>query len=106
MTEFTHIRESTEDTERHLSENREKYESDGLYLYRLMKMGKRLTRQQVVKDYGINDRRLGEIFSDGKCQKEWVVNENGKRLYVQYFIPIPKPITKGKLIALYQPELF
>lgn len=97
-TEFTHIRENTEDAERHLSENRDKFETDCMYLLRLMMSGIRLSDKTVMTKYEIHGRRLRELFEDGKCQKEWKLNENGKRLYVEYFIPISKPPTKSEVI--------
>lgn len=110
MTDFVHYRENNEDTQRHLDENRATFESDCMYLLRLMNMGKRLSRQQV-SDMHINERRLGELHEDGKCKREWMFRElpNGKkkRTHVEYFIPIPKPPTKGQVIAMYkQKELF
>ena len=100
---FIHQRENSEDTERHLQENMEKAETDCVFLLRQMLCGERLTRQVVVEKYKINDRRLGDLFISGKCEKRWVVGENGKRKYVEYFVNVPKPPTKTELI---QQQLF
>ena len=94
---LVHDRESNEDTERHLSENREKFETDAQYLLRLMKRGRRLSSQDV-HDMKICDRRLRELHSAGQCEKVWKLNEAGKRLYVQYYCEIPMPPTKRKAI--------
>jgi len=102
MTEFTHIRENNDDTERHLSENREKFETDCVFLLKLMLRGERLTRKEVVQKYEINDRRLGNLFESGKCKREWMYKDlpNGKkkRTHVEYFCEIPKLLTKQQLI--------
>lgn len=97
-TTFLHRRESSEDTEQHLQENIEKYEADAVFLHKLMLRGERLTRQMVVEKYKINDRRLGDLFISGKCEKEWVLNENGKRKWVEYFITAAKLPTKSECI--------
>lgn len=93
-----HQRESTEDTESFLQENIEKFEIGAVFLLKKMLTGERLTAKDVMQKYGIHDRRLRDLFISGKCQREWVLNDKGKRLYVEYFIPIPKPITKTELI--------
>ena len=99
MTEgLTHLRENNSDTEQHLSENREKFETDAVFLWRLMQRGERLTRQIVVEKYKICDRRLGDLHSEGKCEKEWKLNEKGKRMYVEYFVPIHKLPSKTEVI--------
>ena len=106
MTDLTHIKENNSDSQQHLEENRQKFETDAVFLLRLMKMGKRLTRLSVVKDYGIDGRRLGELHSEGQCKKSWKINDKGKRLYVEYYVPIPKMLTKTELCNLVQKELF
>ena len=88
-----HERESTQDTEQHLSENREAFESDCVFLLRLMMRGKRLTSQDV-HDMKIHDRRLRNLFESGKCEREWMFNDKGKRTHVEYFIKAAKPPTK------------
>lgn len=93
-----HQRENNEDTESHLQENISKYETDAVFLLRLMLSGERLTRQRVA-ELKIDGRRLGDLFISGKCEKAWKVNEKGKRMYVEYYITIPKPPTKSELIT-------
>lgn len=94
---LTHEIENNQDSEKHLSENREKFESDCLFLLKEMMKGRRLSAQDV-NDMKINDRRLRELFSEGKCKKEWKLNENGKRMFVQYFIPKIETPSKTKNI--------
>lgn len=96
---FTHDRENNEDTERHLSENRQKFETDAMFLLRQMMAGERLTAKTVVQKYGIADRRLRDLEIDGKCKKVWKLNDVGKRIYVEYYCEIPLPPTKKKAIA-------
>lgn len=98
-----HDRENNDDSERHLSENRDKFESDAEFLYRLMKMGKKFSDQEVVSKYGINGRRLRELFNEKEdVKKSWVLNEKGKRIYVTYFIEQPITPTKAAAIAIGQ----
>lgn len=99
MTGITHDRENSEDTERHLSENREKFETDAQFLLKQMLRGERLTAKTVVQKYGIADRRLRDLEIDGKCKKQWKLNDEGKRMFVEYFCEIPLPPTKQKAIA-------
>lgn len=94
-----HQKENSEDTERHLQENIDSYEIDAVFLYKLMLRGERLTAKTVVQKYGKESRRLRDLFISGKCEKEWVVNDKGKRLYVEYFVSIPRPPTKSEVIA-------
>lgn len=100
-----HDRENSEDTERHLSENRRKFESDCVFLLKLMHSGRRLTSDDV-HEMKINDRRLRNLFEDGKCQREWKLNEKGKRVCVEYFVNISKRPTKRDVVTFYQEELF
>lgn len=93
-----HQRESSEDTERHLQENISKFEIDAVFLLKLMLKGERLTAKMVVQKYGKESRRLRDLFISGKCEKEWVLNEKGKRLYVEYFITVLKPPTKSEVV--------
>lgn len=99
MSEFTHIRENNDDTERHLSENREKFETDAMFLLKQMMRGEVLTAKTVVQKYSIADRRLRDLENEGKCKKRWKLNNEGKRLCVEYYCEIPRPITKSELIA-------
>lgn len=98
MKEIVHIKESSDDTQSHLDQNRDKFESDAMFLLRQMKNGERLTAKTVVQKYGIADRRLRDLENDGKCKKEWKLNDQGKRICVEYFCEIPKP--PGKLMVI------
>ena len=102
---LVHQRESSEDTERHLQENQSKFESDCVFLEKKMKMGEILTRKSVAKKYDMNERRLGNLFESGKCQRRWVMKLNSKgvekRSHVEYFVEVPKPPTKTKVIEMF-----
>ncbi len=98
MTEYTHIRENSEDTQLHLDSNREKFETDAQFLLRLMMAGRKLSAKSVVQEFGIADRRLRDLENEGKCEKQWVFNDSGKRMYVEYFVPRIMPPTKTEVI--------
>ncbi len=101
-----HQRESSEDTESFLQENIKTFETDCLFLLKCMLRGERLSAKTVVQKYGKESRRLRELYTSGKCEKEWMHNEKGKRTHVEYFITPPKPPTKHSLqIAYKQKEL-
>ena len=99
-----HQRESSDDTERHLKENSNKFESDCMLLLKLMIKGKRLTTQEV-RDMKIDDRRLRNLHESGKCKREWMFNARGKRTHVEYYIPIQKPPTKAAAINFWKEKL-
>jgi len=105
MSELLHQAENNEDSQRHLQENSGKFETHCEFLLRLMKHGRRLSSQDA-HDMRINDRRLRNLHNAGKCQREWKLNDEGKRLYVEYYIPTPKMLTKTELCNLVQKELF
>tara|TARA_R110000868_G_scaffold381370_1_gene647752 strand:+ start:348 stop:707 length:360 start_codon:yes stop_codon:yes gene_type:complete len=94
MSDFVHYKENSEDTQRHLDENRDKLESDAMFLLKQMLRGEILTAKTVVQKYSIADRRLRDLENDGKCKKRWKLNDDGKRQYVEYFCEIPKEPTK------------
>jgi len=95
---YIHERESDSNTESFLNENRDKFESDAKFLLHLLYGGRKLSGHQVTKDYGIDSRRLRELVNSHKdVKKEWVLDEKGKRKYVQYFMDIPKLPTKDDL---------
>jgi len=100
-----HDRENNSDTEQHLQENSEKFETDCQFLLKCMLRGEVLTRKEVVKKYEMNDRRLGNLHEAGKCERRWVNKPNGKRSHVEYFITPPSPPTKSKVINLWEKEL-
>lgn len=96
--DLIHQREKYSDTEQHLQENISNYEIDAVFLLKLMMKGERLTAKTVVQKYGKESRRLRDLFISGKCEKVWVTNEKGKRLYVEYFVSIPALPTKSMCI--------
>lgn len=98
MENYLHDRENSDDTERHLSENRDKLETDCDYLLRLMMRGRRLSSQDV-HDMKIHDRRLRNLYSAGKCKRQWKLNDKGKRLFVEYFVEREMEPTKRDAIA-------
>lgn len=97
--DLIHQRETSDNTESFLQENIDKFEIDAVFLYKLMLKGERLTAKTVVQKYGKESRRLRDLFISGKCEKEWVLNEKGKRLYVEYFVSLPHLPTKSEVIA-------
>ncbi len=102
-----HQRENSDDSERHLQENIGKFETDCVFLLRKMLLGERLTAKVVMQKYGIHDRRLRDLEISGKCEKAWKYNDNGKRMYVEYFITPPKQPTKAELFYNFtQQQLF
>jgi predicted DNA-binding ArsR family transcriptional regulator len=116
---FTHLRENNDDTEQHLSENRDKFESDAMFLLKQMLRGEVLTAKTVVQKYGVADRRLRDLENEGKCKKRWKLNDDGKRQYVEYYCEVGKLPTKQSLQEFWneyqeekekpkfiQPELF
>lgn len=98
-----HQRESNEETESFLQENKVKFTGDCLTVLKLLYSGKRLSGEMLVREYGIHDRRLRDVYAarpDLVC-KEWKRNESGKRLYVEYFATIVMP-SKRKAIEIGQ----
>ena len=89
-----HDRENSEDTQQHLNENADKFESDCVFLLKKMIEGEILTRKSVAKKYDMNERRLGNLFESGKCQRRWVMKLNSKgvekRSHVEYYVERPK----------------
>lgn len=93
-----HERENNPDSQQHLDTNRQKFETDAQFLLRQMINGEVLTAKTVVQKYGVADRRLRDLEIDGKCEKRWRLNENGKRMYVEYFVPRIKSPSKSEVI--------
>lgn len=86
-----HKRETSPETESFLKENDIKFKGDCLTVIKLLYSGLRLNGHDLVKKYGMDSRRLRNVIAarpDIVC-KEWKLNKNGKRMYVEYFI---KPI--------------
>lgn len=95
-----HEFENAEDTESFLKENSIKFSGDCLTILKLLYNGQRLSGYDVVSKYGMDSRRLRDIFTARPdiVRKEWVLNENGKRKYVQYYItPILQPTKKAAI---------
>lgn len=103
-----HEIENNSDTESFLKQNGKKFSQDCVTAMKLMYQGIRLNGETCKHLYGFHDRRLRNC-REGRpdiVKSEWKRNEKGERLFVEFWIDPRRPITKGKLIALYQPELF
>lgn len=108
-----HIRENSDDTQRHLEENLVKFKGDCLFVFRMMMNGRRFSAQSLVTDFKIADRRLRDLWEEREyiktktgweIKKEWKLKDNGKRDYVEYFAVAPKPHPiKKELVKFYQP---
>jgi len=96
--ENVHIKERGDESQEHLDNNRSKFESDALFLLHQMQHGEVLTAKTVVQKYGVADRRLRDLANENKCSKRWKLNEQGKRLYVEYFVPFATPPSKREVI--------
>lgn len=114
-----HQRESPNDSETFLQENINDFKRDLDFVLMLMKNGKRLTAKSLVQEYGIADRRLRDAYLNREQIKretgwdvirEWKLNDNGKRMFVEYFMKLPPPPTKKQVFEnwehLIQPQLF
>lgn len=99
MTELIHLKENQPELESFLHENAAKFNGHCLLALRLMYSGIRLTDAEAVSKYGFSGRRLRELHAEfpKTVKKVWVLDEKGKRKYVQYFIEIQSP-TKEKAI--------
>lgn len=108
METMLHDRESSEETESFLKQNGKKFGQDCVTAMKLMYQGVRLNGETCKELYNIHDRRLRNCreWRPDIVKSEWKRNEKGERLYVEFWIELPRPMTKGKLVALYQPELF
>ena len=59
--------------------------------------------KEVVSKYGINGRRLRELFNEkSDVKKQWKLNDKGKRIFVEYFVEMPIPPTKAQAIEIGQ----
>ena len=96
-----HERENDASTEEFFKSNGEKFQGDNLTAMRLMSSGIRMTSQDCWVKYGIHDRRLRDCHNarPDMVKKEWKLNDEGKRMYMEYFIPKFKPPTKKELMA-------
>ncbi len=94
-----HEHESGSESQNHLNENLDKFKGDLKIVFQLLFSGIRLTAMDLVEKYHIHDRRLRDAIKARPevVKKEWKLNEQGKRMYVEYFIPTFKPPTKSDL---------
>jgi hypothetical protein len=97
-----HEFENNEETESFLRENNVKFSGDCLTLLKMLYSGIRLSGYDVVSKYGMDSRRLREMFTARPdiVRKEWVKNKEGKRQYVQYYIIRPMTPTKAAAIEM------
>lgn len=96
---LVHQVENNKETQEFLKSNGEKFQGDCLTVMRLLFSGIRLTAQDVVVKYRLHDRRLRECYTarPDLIKKEWKLNSEGKREYVEYFIPKFQPPKKSDL---------
>ena len=94
-----HEKENNQDTESFLKSNGKKFQGDCLTVMKLLYSGKRLSGHELQVTYGLHDRRLRDCFNARPdiVKREWVLNDAGKRMYVEYFIPKFSPPTKSEL---------
>jgi len=95
-----HERETTEETESFLKQNGKKFSQDCVTAMKLMYQGVRLNGETCKQLYGLHDRRLRDCLAGRPdiVKRAWVNDANGKRRYVEYFIPKQVPPTKQKVI--------
>lgn len=93
-----HEKENNQETESFLKDNGEKFNNHCVEVLKLLYRGLKLSSRELETQYNMDGRRLRDIYAARKdCKREWKRDENGKRLYVQYYLNIPKPPTKTKL---------
>jgi len=102
-----HEIENSDETQAHLNENFDKFKGDLKIVFQLLFSGARLTAMDLVEKYHIHDRRLRDAIKarPDMVKKEWKLNGEGKRMYVEYFIKPFKPPTKKQLTALVQQKI-
>ena len=118
-----HEHENNQDTESFLKSNGKKFQGDCVTAMKLMYGGVRLNGDTCKQLYGFHDRRLRNCFEARPdiVKKQWVLDGNGRRKYVEYWIEKIKPPTKQEVLQKwwneyqneplphplsYQPELF
>ncbi len=101
MSDLIHLRENDPELESFLHENAAKFNGHCLLALKLMYSGIRLTDAEAVSKYGFSGRRLRELHAEfpNTVKKVWVLDDRGKRKYVQYFVEKPASPTKEKAIA-------
>jgi len=95
-----HERETTEETESFLKQNGKKFSQDCVTAMKLMYQGVRLNGETCKQLYGLHDRRLRDCLAGRPdiVKRAWVKDAEGKRKYVEYFIPKQVPPTKKEAI--------
>lgn len=95
-----HQRENNVETESFLKQSGKKFGKDCVTALQLMYSGVRLNGDTCKHLYGFSDRRLRECHAARPdiVKKEWKRDSKGKRLYVEYFIDVPKKPTKKQVI--------
>ena len=98
---MVHEKENNQDTESFLKSNGDKFKGDCLTAMKLMYQGVRLNGDTCKELYGFSDRRLRNCIAARPdiVKKQWVLDGNGKRKYVEYWIEKIKPPTKESLQA-------
>ena len=94
-----HEKENSPELESFLLENAVKFNGHALMALKLMYSGIKLTDADAISKYGFSGRRLRELHAEfpNKVKKSWVLDDRGKRKYVQYYIEIQCP-TKARAI--------
>lgn len=99
METLLHEIETSSDTESFLKQNGKKFSQDCINAMKLMYQGIKLNGDTCKHLYGFHDRRLRNC-REGRpdiVKSEWKRDANGKRLYVEFWIEISRPITKTQL---------
>lgn len=85
---IVHVRENNAENQKHLDENREKFNRQCKQVYDLLKSGKRLTRLGAANEYGIAslERRCADLRAAGiEVKSEWIIID-GKRSHKEYYL--------------------
>ena len=95
-----HEIENNPDSQSFLDENINQFNGDCKKVMVLLYKGIRLNAKMLVQEYGLHDRRLRNCIAarPDVVKKAWKFDENGKRLFVEYFIEQPMPETKKQLV--------
>lgn len=91
-----HEHENNSDTESFLKDNGDKFNNHCVEVLKLLYRGLRLTSRELETKYGMDGRRLRDVYAARKdIKRKWETREDGKRKWVVYFMEIPKPPTKS-----------
>ena len=88
-TQVVHKRENNSESEQHLHENKYKFIGQCAYVKSLLENGVRLTVVLAVEVYKITSlpRRIKDLKSKGvPIETKWILDSDGKRSHVEYFI--------------------